>query len=106
MDQRDFEELAGRIEGVARAVLMLAQMMERETCMDGPTLSRQWRESVAHQVDAGSSNIARKTLHEMAQDLDDARSRHQESVRQARLADPSLLDRAAGGSRQSRQLPD
>ena len=106
MDQRDFEELAGRIEGLARAVLMLAQMMERETCMDGPTLSRQWRESVPPQSDEGSLGTARKTLHQMAQRLDDARSRHQESVRQARLADPSLLDRAAGGSRQSRQLPD
>lgn len=92
MDSRDFDELAGRLEGVARAVLILAQMMERETCMDGLTLTRQWRESVPLQDDAGSLGTAHKTLHELAQQLDDARSRYQESLLQARLADPSLMD--------------
>lgn len=101
MDTKDFDELAGRIDGVARAVLILAQMMERETCMDGLTLTRQWRESVAPQADAGSLGTARKTLHEMARDLDDARNHHQELVSAARRADPSLLDRCAGSPRQS-----
>lgn len=92
MDTHEFNELAGRIEGVARAVLLLAQMMERETCMDGLTLTRQWRESVPQQqAGAGIQGTARKTLHELAQALDDARSRYQESVAAARLADPSLL---------------
>lgn len=93
MDTRDFDELTGRIEGVARAVLILAQMMERETCMDGLTLSRRWRESVPPQGDDGSLGTARKTLHQMARDLDDARNHHQELVAAARLADPSLNDR-------------
>ncbi len=84
MNDRDFDELAGRIEGVARAVLILAQMMESETCMDGLTLSRRWRESVPLPADAGSLGTARKTLQELAQRLDDARSRHQELVRKAR----------------------
>jgi len=86
----EFDELAGRIEGVARAVLLLAQMMERETCMDGLTLTRQWRESVPPQDGAGIAGTARKTLHELAQALDDARSQHQESVAAARREDPSL----------------
>lgn len=95
MDARDFDELAGRIEGVARAVLMLAQMMERETNMDGLTLTLQWRESVGPQADAGILGTARKTLHQLAQRLDDARSRHQESVAAAIRENPSLLQHAA-----------
>ncbi|MCM2340447.1 hypothetical protein [Rhodoferax sp.] len=91
MDTKDFDELAGRIEGVARAVLLLAQMMERETDMDGPTLSRQWRQSLAPQGDADTPSTAHKTLLQLAQVLDDARSRYQESVRAARLADPALM---------------
>ena len=72
-----FDELAGRIEGLARAVLLLARMMERETDMDGLTLSRQWRESVASEPGNHTQGTARKTLHELAQALDDARSQHQ-----------------------------
>lgn len=87
MDTHEFDELAGRIEGVARAVLLLAQMVERETCMDGLTLTRQWRDSVPkQQAGAGIQGTARKTLHQLAQALDDARTRHQESVAAARLA--------------------
>lgn len=97
MNDRDFDELAGRIDGVARAVLILAQMMERETCMDGLTLTRQWRESVGPQANAGTLGTAHKTLQEMAQRLDDARSRHQELVRRARLADPSLMPSSREG---------
>ena len=91
MKQAEFDELAGRIEGVARAVLLLTQMMERETDMDGLTLTRQWRESLAPQGDVDTPCTAHKTLVQMAQVLDDARSRYQESVRAARLADPSLM---------------
>lgn len=90
MDTQDFDELAGRIDGVARAVLILAQMMERETHMDGLTLSRRWRESVVPPVGVGILGTARKTLHELAQHLDDARGRHQSAVAAARRADPSL----------------
>ena len=102
MDTRDFDELAGRIEGMARAVLILAQMMERETDMDGPTLSHQWRTSLAPLSGADTPSTAHKTLAQMAQALDDARSRYQESVRAARLADPSLMD---GPSAQSKNAP-
>ena len=93
MQTEEFDELAGRIEGVARAVLLLAEMMERETCMDGPTLTRQWRESIAPQTEPGLMDAACKTLQDMAQSLDDARTRYQAKVHAARLADPTLLDR-------------
>lgn len=98
MDAQDFNELAGRIEGVARAVLVLAQMMERETCMDGLTLTRQWRESCPADG-GGSPGIARKTLHELAQQLDDARTRHQESVAATRQAELGLLYAAHAAER-------
>ncbi len=88
MQNDEFTELAGRIEGVARAVLLLTQMMERETCMDGLTLTRQWRKSFPQQAGAGIPDTARRTLHAMAQQLDDVRTRHQESVAAAKLADP------------------
>lgn len=88
MEEAQFDELAGRIEGVARAVLLLAQTMERETCMDGPSLTRRWRETVPPQDGAGSLGTARKTLHEMAQALDDARRTHQELVAAAMQANP------------------
>lgn len=88
MDTDEFTELAGRIEGVARAVLLLARMMERETCMDGLTLSDQWRASVPQPADGGMPGTARRTLHELAQALDDARTRHQELVLTQRLAQP------------------
>lgn len=88
MQNDEFNELAGRIEGVARAVLLLARMVERETCMDGLTLTRQWRESFPPQAGAGIPDTARRTLHAMAQQLEDVRTRHQESVAAAKLAYP------------------
>lgn len=92
MDINEFDELAGRIEGVARAVVLLAEMMERETCMDGLTLSNQWRQSVQPRSgDTPARRTAHKMLQGLAQDLDDARSRARESRRLALLADPSLL---------------
>lgn len=94
MDINQFDELAGRIEGVARAVVLLADMMERETCMDGLTLSGQWREAVPHRSgDTPARRTAHTMLQELAQALDDARSRAQTLARQALLADPTLLDR-------------
>lgn len=87
MQNDEFNELAGRIEGVARAVLLLAQMVERETCMDGLTLTRQWRESFPQQAGVGIPNTTHRTLQAMAQQLDDVRTRHQESVAAAKLAD-------------------
>ena len=90
-----FDELAARIEGLARAVLLLARMMERETDMDGLMLSRQWRESVAPEPGSNMHSTVRKTLHELAQALDDARSQHQQWLlaevfrREQEAADPA-----------------
>lgn len=90
MESNEFDELAGRIEGLARAVLLLAEMMERETCMDGMTLTRQWREAVEPQPASALLRTANSTLQALAQALDDARSRHQQSLAAALLTDPTL----------------
>lgn len=83
---QDFEELAGRIEGLARAFLLLAEAMERETDMDGPLLTRLMREAApGEHHNTGMPAAARRTLHELANWLDDARSRRQEQARLYRM---------------------
>lgn len=85
MNSAEFDELAGRLEGLSRAVLTLAWTMERETDMDGLTLTRHWRESVPPQHEERTLRIARRTLLELADALDGARKSRQQSVLQARL---------------------
>ena len=80
MNTAEYDELAGRIEGISRAVLALAAMMEKETCMDGLTLSNQWRSSVTAQTSKPQLVAARRTLHDLAQALDEARSQYQQQV--------------------------
>lgn len=102
MDPTQFDELAGRIEGLARAVVVLTQTMERETNMDGLTLSRHWREAVAQESSSHTQRTARTTLHELAQALDDVRNRHQEAVRlavTARFSEQPHQQIEAGGKR-------
>lgn len=108
MDINQFDELAGRIDGLARAVVLLAEMMERETDMDGPTLSRQWREAVPPRSGGTPAHrTARTMLQELAQSLDDARSYAQKAAHQAKLADPSLFrDPAPSERRQILHLSD
>ena len=93
MTTHEFDELAGRLEGLSRAVLLLATEMEEETTMDGLTLTRRWRDSVPQDAASGSLRTARNTLHQLAQALDDARSRRQQLLAAKRLADPELLQR-------------
>ena len=72
MQARDFDELAGRIEGIGQAVLHLAAVLEMQAVIDGPQLSQAWR--AAQRPNAlPVLEAARHTLNEMAQALDDAR---------------------------------
>jgi len=73
-ESEPFDELAGRIEGLARAVLVLADMLEAQADVDGPTLSARWRRSVAARASAPSLATARRTLLELAAQLDEARA--------------------------------
>ncbi len=83
MSTTDFNELAGRIEGVGRAVMLLAAMLEEADFIDGSQFANALRvqlrptsQSVLHLA------TARKTLLEMADVLDAARNWRQESGRQ------------------------
>lgn len=76
MNTDEFDELAPRIEGIARAVLQLAFALEREGLIDGPRLSRAWRGDLQQAVRPDLVR-ARKTLQELATALDTLRSRLQ-----------------------------
>lgn len=72
MHTREFTELAGRVEGVARALMITIASLEQQRAVDGPALSAALRRSLAAQP-AGLETAA-QTLAEIAQALDDARA--------------------------------
>jgi len=80
MDPNEFEELAGRVDGVARAVMHLAAALEMQGVIDGPHLSRMWRASVQPQAQ-GALLASRCVLQEMADRLDEARAVRQSRAR-------------------------
>lgn len=73
MDTVDFEELAGRLEGVSRAVLHIAAALEIKGLIDGPQLSQAWRAALP----LPGFEVAGHTLQELALALDSARSQRQ-----------------------------
>lgn len=77
MNDAVFDELAGRIEALARAVVVLARTMERETDMDGPSLSQDLRAAVGPHAATAQLRIAHNNLQALAQELDDQRSQRQ-----------------------------
>lgn len=76
MESRNFDELAGRIEGVGQALLLLTAALEMQGVIDGPRMSRAWRSAQRPNV-LPVLETARHTLAEMAQALDDARTKRQ-----------------------------
>ena len=78
MESDDFDELAGRIEAVCRLCLELTVALENSNIIDGPRFSRGLRMSVQPKDDKNHIlNAARKTLGELADELDASRSRRQ-----------------------------
>lgn len=73
---QDFEELAGRIEGVARALMHTVVALEQSGLMNGPALTARLR-------GPAPEGAAARTLRELAQALDDARSWRQSRARPA-----------------------
>ncbi len=65
MDVRDFEELAGRIEGLARCVLILAGTLQRTGQLDQQTLQADFRIA----ADNLASGSTARTLNEVAEQL-------------------------------------
>ncbi|KAB2905581.1 MAG: hypothetical protein F9K35_01520 [Burkholderiaceae bacterium] len=76
MERRDFDELAGRVEGVAQALLYLTAELEMRGVIDGPRLAQAWRTAQGPNV-LPALETARHTLHELAQALDEARTNRQ-----------------------------
>lgn len=74
MDERDFDELAGRIEGLARALLHTVAALEAAGVMDGPRLAGAWRSGAPARHTPPVLRTAARTLRELARALDDARS--------------------------------
>ncbi len=74
MDDKDFDELAGRLEAISRAVLHVAAALEQSNLIDGSQLAQSWRESIPEgKADTELKLAARKSLQELAGALDDAR---------------------------------
>jgi hypothetical protein len=70
MDTADFEELAGRIEGLSRAVLHVTAALEMRGFINGPQLSEAWRSALP----LPGFEVAVRTLQELALALDGART--------------------------------
>ena len=80
METTDFNELAGRIDGMAHALLRLTAELEMRGLIDAPRVSQAWREArPEHLAIDQMLQASRHVLHQMADQLDGARS-----VRQSR----------------------
>lgn len=75
MNASSFEELSGRIDGIARSVMLLSAVLEDAGLIDGQRLSEALRNTAASlRIDPVSSREAsRNTLLRMARQMDDAR---------------------------------
>lgn len=74
MNAGEFEQLAGRIEGLARMVLHLVARLEDDDVIDGPAMAEGLRHSIVLNAGAGGVMvIAQRTLEHAADTLDDAR---------------------------------
>ena len=73
MQDRDFADLAGRVEGIGRAVLHLTTLLERAEIIEGPTVSHAWRTSLPERPGT-ALETARQTLIDLARELDRSRA--------------------------------
>lgn len=74
MNADEFEQLAGRIEGLARMVLHLVARLEDGGMIDGPAMAEGLRHSIVLNPGAGGVMItAQRTLENAANTLDEAR---------------------------------
>lgn len=78
MESADLDVLAGRIDGVAQAVLRLTAQLEMDGFMLGPRLAQAWREARPEHLARGVQlQASRKVLLQMAEQLDTARANRQ-----------------------------
>ena len=75
MESAGLDELAGRIDGVAQAVLRLSSMLEMESVIAGPRLTEAWRQARPEHLALNAQlQASRKVLLQMAEQLDSARA--------------------------------
>lgn len=77
----DFNELAGRVEGVSRAFMLLVAMMEEKDMVNGRSYCASLRRTEnALCFPAPSLAATKRTLREMAEELDSARTARRSKV--------------------------
>lgn len=80
MKNAQYEELAGRIEGVAVSLLALTSALEEKTLIDGDYLSRRWRQAGQDRRVPGRpvcTQAAQQMLVELAAQIDAIRAARQ-----------------------------
>ena len=78
MDQRELDELDGRIDGIGQALLRLTAELEMQGLIDGSRISAAWRTVADRRPETTAvHHSAHKTLVQMARMLDGARSARQ-----------------------------
>lgn len=78
MNETNFDELAGRIDGIGQALLRVTAQLEMQEIIDGPRVSELWRQAAkTHPGDQAVHHRAHKTLLQLVQMLDDARCARQ-----------------------------
>lgn len=79
MDINQFDELAGRIDGIGQALLRLTAELEVQSLIDGSRVSAAWTQVAQQRLVEGKavSQAAHVTLLQLAGLLDDARAARQ-----------------------------
>jgi len=72
MRDLEFDELAGRIDAVAKAMLQVTARLEMNGVIDGPQISQAWRQAGQPGRTPGHT-ASHRILQELADVLDDAR---------------------------------
>ncbi len=78
MDEKLFDELAGRIDGIGQALLRVTAALEMQGVIDGPLVSEGWRMAVRpHTVGSVRHHSAYTLLQDLADALEAARNSRQ-----------------------------
>ncbi len=78
MEQKYFDELAGRIDGLSRAFLFLVADAEEAKLIEGESFTRRLRQfSEALRFDQPHLEASKRTMQELADVIDEARSYRQ-----------------------------
>jgi len=72
MSELEFDELAGRIDAVGKALLQVTARLEMAGVIDGPQISQAWRQAV-QPGRTPAHTTSHRILQELADVLDDAR---------------------------------